>query len=134
MEYVSLLLLHCCWVVSLAHHGCTPSLTCLFWLTYLLKPLFFASLAQLNFSSTLALLTTFLHRQASFLDSSQDICPCFHCLSICFLPISLISRSQLCWSLSFLFYPTSGLFLQTIHGSSGSTEECGWLCQKPFLK
>lgn len=36
LEYVSFILTHCYWIVSFAYHGGIPSLTCLFWLTYLI--------------------------------------------------------------------------------------------------
>ncbi|KAK4829426.1 hypothetical protein QYF61_004301 [Mycteria americana] len=54
-----------------------------------LKPflLFFASLATFSSSHTLAVLTPSLDNRAMSLYSSQDTCPCFHCL--------LTSRSRL---------------------------------------
>ncbi|KAK4823598.1 hypothetical protein QYF61_003798 [Mycteria americana] len=65
--------------------------------TSLPKPflLFFASLAKFSSSRTLAFLTPSLHNRAASLYSSQDTCPCFHCLCISFLPFSLTSRSRL---------------------------------------
>ncbi|KAK4826321.1 hypothetical protein QYF61_007406 [Mycteria americana] len=57
--------------------------------------LFFASLAKFSSSCALAFLTPSLHNQAASLYSSQDTCPCFHCLCSSFLPFSLTSRSQL---------------------------------------
>ncbi|KAK4830028.1 hypothetical protein QYF61_008366 [Mycteria americana] len=57
--------------------------------------LFFAFLAKFSSSRALAFLTPPLHNQASPLYSSQDTCPCFHCLCISFLPFSLTSRSRL---------------------------------------
>ncbi|KAK4830752.1 hypothetical protein QYF61_013241 [Mycteria americana] len=62
-----------------------------------MKPflLFFASLAKFSSSHTLAFLTPSLHNWASPLYSSQDTCPCFHCLCISFLLFSLTSRSRL---------------------------------------
>ncbi|KAK4829247.1 hypothetical protein QYF61_002533 [Mycteria americana] len=50
---------------------------------------------EFSSSCTLAFLTPSLHNQAASLHSSQDICPCFHCLCISFLPSSLTSRSRL---------------------------------------
>ncbi|KAK4810366.1 hypothetical protein QYF61_019285 [Mycteria americana] len=50
---------------------------------------------SLPFSSScaLAFLTPSLHNRAVSLYSSQDTCPCFHCLCISFLPFSLTSRT-----------------------------------------
>ncbi|KAK4810922.1 hypothetical protein QYF61_013330 [Mycteria americana] len=42
-------------------------------------------------SRALAFLTPSLHKRAASLYSSQDTCPCFHCLCISFLPFSLTS-------------------------------------------
>ncbi|KAK4831119.1 LOW QUALITY PROTEIN: hypothetical protein QYF61_015422 [Mycteria americana] len=57
--------------------------------------LFFASLAKFSSSCALAFLTPSLHNRAASLYSSQDTCPCFHCLCISFLLFSLTSTSQL---------------------------------------
>ncbi|KAK4827482.1 hypothetical protein QYF61_018782, partial [Mycteria americana] len=46
-------------------------------------------------SCTLPFLTPSLHNRAASLYSSQDTCPCFHCLGLSFLPFCLTSRSQL---------------------------------------
>ena len=52
-------------------------------------------LMQFSSSHALPFLTQSLHNQAMSLYTSQDTCPCFHCLCISFLPFSLTSRSQL---------------------------------------
>ncbi|KAK4817028.1 hypothetical protein QYF61_026034 [Mycteria americana] len=52
------------------------------------------SLSNLDSSCTLAFLTPSLHNQITSLCSSQDTCPCFHCLCISFLPFTL-TRSRL---------------------------------------
>ena len=57
--------------------------------------LFFVSLAKFSSSGALAFLASSLHNWAASLYSSQDTCPCIHCLCISFLPLSLISRSWL---------------------------------------
>jgi len=77
--------------------GGTLSVTFLFWLTYLQKPflLFLAFLAKFSSSCALALLTSSLHNWAASLYSSQDTCPCFHCLCSSLLPFSLTSKSRL---------------------------------------
>ncbi|KAK4823326.1 hypothetical protein QYF61_000928 [Mycteria americana] len=54
--------------------------------------LFFAPLAKFSSSCSLAFLTPSLHNHAASLFSSEDTCPCFHCLCISFLPFSLTSR------------------------------------------
>ncbi|KAK4831174.1 LOW QUALITY PROTEIN: hypothetical protein QYF61_015644 [Mycteria americana] len=57
--------------------------------------LFFASLAKFSSRCALAFLTPSLHNRAASLCSSQDTCPCFHCLCSCLLLFSLTSRSRL---------------------------------------
>lgn len=125
-EYVSFILTHCYWIVSFAYHGGIPSLTCLFWLTYLILHIPCPVKLQQHFDPPDHIPTK--------PGSIPLLFPGY--LSLLLLPVHLllVHLSQLCWSLSFLFYATSGLFLQTIHSSSDSTKEHDWLCQKPFLK
>lgn len=74
----------------------TPSLTFLFWLGHLEKPLCYSlSFARFSFSCAWAFLTPALHNHTLSLCSSQITCLNFHCLCICFLPFSLISLSLL---------------------------------------
>jgi len=49
---------------------------------------------QVSSSCTLAFLTSSPHNWAASLYSSQDTCPCFHCLRSLLLPFSLTSRSR----------------------------------------
>ncbi|KAK4824409.1 hypothetical protein QYF61_014720 [Mycteria americana] len=57
---------------------------------------YLSNLERRTFSScALAFLTPSLHNQAASLYSSQDTCPCFHCLCISFSPFSLTSGSRL---------------------------------------
>ncbi|KAK4829123.1 hypothetical protein QYF61_002161 [Mycteria americana] len=51
--------------------------------------LFLASFVKFSSSHALAFLTPSLHNWAASLYSSQDTCPCSHCLCISFLPFSL---------------------------------------------
>ncbi|KAK4827886.1 hypothetical protein QYF61_022309, partial [Mycteria americana] len=64
----------------------------------------------------LAFLTPSLHNPAASLYSSQDTCPCFHCLCISFLPFSLTSRAK------------SNLTLN-VSRDGASTTSLGNLCQ-----
>lgn len=74
------------------------------WLAYLEKPflLFFVSHPKFSSRHVLTFLTPSLLNQAVSLYSSQDPCPCFHCLSSSLFPFSLTRRSQLsCATLAF---------------------------------
>ncbi|KAK4829843.1 hypothetical protein QYF61_006853 [Mycteria americana] len=49
--------------------------------------------SRVQLQLSLGLLTPPIHNRAVSLYSSQDTCPCFHCLCISFLPFSLTSRA-----------------------------------------
>lgn len=51
-------------------------------------------LAKFSSRCALAFLTLFLHKEPAYPSSSQDTCPCSHCLCISLLALSLMSKSS----------------------------------------